>query len=239
MQVLCRHCGRETFTSHLGRRRKYCSAACRYKAHHRARQRLSSTTKRRDTPSAVPPAAEAGDMATWAAWVRLTVRRRCDGRAVVAADPRHGHAVSAGTPGARYGGIDDDDGRGAVSWRGPEIAVERDARTALQRLMGRLDLEDSDETEAPSAGGEAPAICAAALTRSRCRWTWCSTARGRGWPTLTLIAPGWRFGGTCLRRCSARPSIRASAICSMRRARPSGWWRERSGCASGFAAIRA
>lgn len=143
----CLWCGGECLIGLRGRRRQYCSDACRNKAHRRRRQGALG----RRVPVASPPmptlgfqvttSGHLGDgMARWASWVRGAYLLDATGeeilRLILEADERYRQARDV----LAVEGM-------VINGRAhPAIAVERDTRAAIQRLIAALELEDTDET---------------------------------------------------------------------------------------------
>lgn len=129
----------------------YCSDRCRHAAHRQRRRSGRAVTRaRRPSDQQLPTAAPtAGGMAAWAAWARATYVIDETGeqllRLAVEADVRYQQRALCSTLRA----LTTAEGR-----LRPEVAVERDTRAAIARLIQQLDLEDmSDEkTTAPAVG---------------------------------------------------------------------------------------
>ena len=147
--VSCSVCGRETLDGLRGRRRRYCSAACRHRAHRRRRLAGRATTPRRQGGDDTGPAPEArpGDLATFATWVRRSFDVDESGEALLGllldADRRYRQARDV----LDRDGLTTADGRAR-----PEAGIERDTRAAIQRLIQQLGLEENnDATETLNA----------------------------------------------------------------------------------------
>ncbi len=143
--IECAHCGAETLDQIRGRRRRYCSPRCRHAAHRR-RGRRTSGPRRTSAAATVTP--QPGGLAAWAAWVRESYQIDRTGdellRLIVEADVRYRQARD----------VLDAEGLTRLTADGralprPEVAIERDTRAAIARLITQLDLaEDSDHEQA-------------------------------------------------------------------------------------------
>jgi hypothetical protein len=151
----CARCGKEGLGLTRGRRRRFCSDQCRHAAHRERRRRgRGQTARRAGGVPAVPATSRAttpGGLQAWAGWVRSTYVLDRTGeelvRLVLEAEVRYQQARK----------VLDAEGLTTPAGRSrPEVAVERDTRAALARLIQQLNLEDTsdDETEETAAGGD-------------------------------------------------------------------------------------
>lgn len=153
MTVPCQYCGEPTVGLLRGRKRKFCNDRCRADHHRRKRRHLTvaSPAKVGDTPVEPPPPMD--DLGAWATWVRATYAldetHEALLRMTLEADALYRQARAA----IARDGLLSGDGRAH-----PALAVIRDTRTAIMRLIDSLDLEDTGhgQTETPAARGGYP-----------------------------------------------------------------------------------
>jgi P27 family predicted phage terminase small subunit len=133
-------CGAEVIALLRGRKRKFCSDRCRLASHRRQGPRR---VRRAGVPVEARPA-QPGGLASWAVWARevYVLDRTAEEllRLILEADARYTQARDALE---REGLVQlTNDGRATAR---PEVAVERDTRAAIQRLIAQLGLEGDDE----------------------------------------------------------------------------------------------
>ena len=135
-------CGKEGLGLLRGRRRRFCSDKCRL-ASHRRRPRL---VKLPAASGAVMPPPTAGEMGGFISWVREThevdstaeqrfrLLLNADRRLIQAAAMLNTEGLTMRTP------------NGALVAH-PAVAIEKDARAAIARLIRELGLEESNAEE--------------------------------------------------------------------------------------------
>jgi hypothetical protein len=137
MTTTCQQCGQGVIGLLRGRRRKFCSDRCRLASH---RQQQVTRRQRETTPVIVPTV---GDLAAWSGWVRGQYAVDATGeqllRLILEADQRYRQAKTV----LDRDGLTQPAPDGRTSPR-PEVAIERDTRAAIQKLITMLGLESAD-----------------------------------------------------------------------------------------------
>jgi hypothetical protein len=145
--IACKHCGKQVIGLLRGRHRRFCSDRCRLASHRRGK----ATRLRQGASEFIVrvPDNEPGGLQAWGAWLRGAYELDRTGeellRLILEADRRYQQARDA----LNLHGLTQPGADGRATAR-PEVAIERDTRAAIARLITQLDLEDDvDDTQAP------------------------------------------------------------------------------------------